>query len=406
MEKQKNTGIIIPLIIIGMMFFVVGFALGINSYIVPLLESALEVSSGQSYMILAATFAAFLIFSYPATSLIVKIGYKKTIVLSFVVFAVGFLLFVPSAQYRSLPLFLLASFVCGTANTILQAAINPYATYLGPIDSAARRISIMGICNIVAWPVSPLFLSWLIGKSIDSMRLSDIIFPFYVLTVIFVILGILVWISPLKEMKFGEQEDEDLQGAYDDGRTSIWQFPHLILGSIALFMYVGIETIAMASSVDYALSLGLPSPEQYALVPSAGMIAGYLFGIIMIPGYLSQSAALRLHSWIAVAGTLLVVLLPARFSVYAVAIVTFGCSVMYPAIFPLALEGLGKFAKTGSSILVACIAGGSVVPLLYGFLKDWVGSQSAYWIGIPCFLFIMYYAYYGYRLKKPVRKNG
>lgn len=178
MEKQKNTGIIIPLIIIGMMFFVVGFALGINSYIVPLLESALEVSSGQSYMILAATFAAFLIFSYPATSLIVKIGYKKTIVLSFAVFAVGFLLFVPSAQYRSLPLFLLASFVCGTANTILQAAINPYATYLGPIESAARRISIMGICNIVAWPVSPLFLSWLIGKSIDSMRLSDIIFPF------------------------------------------------------------------------------------------------------------------------------------------------------------------------------------------------------------------------------------
>ena len=401
MELRKNGGIVIPLVIIGMMFFVVGFALGINSYIVPLLESALEVSSGQSYMILAATFAAFFVFSYPATSLILRIGYRKTMVLAFAVFAAGFLLFVPSAQCRSLPLFLLASFVCGTANTILQAAINPYATYLGPIESAARRISIMGICNIIAWPVSPLFLSCLIGKTIDSMSLSDIIFPFYILAVIFVILGIFVWLSPLKEMKFGEQE-EDLEGAYDDGRTSIWQFPHLILGSIALFMYVGIETIAMASSVDYAVSLGLSDPEQYALIPSIGMVAGYVFGIIMIPGYLSQSAALRLHSWIAVAGTLLVVLLPARMSVYAVAVVTFGCSVMYPAIFPLALDGLGKFAKTGSSILVACIAGGSIVPLLYGFLKDWVGSQAAYWIGIPCFLFIMYYAYCGYRLKKPV----
>ena len=398
--SDRRTGNAIPLAIIGMMFFTVGFALGVNSYIVPLLENALDVSSGQSYMILAATFAAFLIFSYPATSVIFRIGYRRTIVLSFAIFAVGFLLFVPSAKLQSLPLFLMASFVCGTANTVLQAAINPYATYLGPIDTAARRISIMGICNIIAWPVSPLFLSWLVGKSLDSMVLADIIFPFYVLAGIFVILGLLVWLSPLKEIPFGEQEsDEEASDSADEGKTSIWQFPHLILGSIALFMYVGIETIAMASSVDYAVSLALPNPEQYALIPSIGMVAGYVFGIVMIPKYLSQSGALRLHSWIAVAGTLGVVLLPPRLSVYAVMIVTFGCSVMYPAIFPLALKGLGRFAKTGSSILVACIAGGSVIPLLYGFLKDWVGSQAAYWIGIPCFLFIMYYAYIGYRQK-------
>ena len=368
--SDRRTGNAIPLAIIGMMFFTVGFALGVNSYIVPLLENALDVSSGQSYMILAATFAAFLIFSYPATSVIFRIGYRRTIVLSFAIFAVGFLLFVPSAKLQSLPLFLVASFVCGTANTVLQAAINPYATYLGPIDTAARRISIMGICNIIAWPVSPLFLSWLVGKSLDSMVLADIIFPFYVLAGIFVILGLLVWLSPLKEIPFGEQEgDEEASDSADEGKTSIWQFPHLILGSIALFMYVGIETIAMASSVDYAVSLALPNPEQYALIPSIGMVAGYVFGIVMIPKYLSQSGALRLHSWIAVAGTLGVVLLPPRLSVYAVMIVTFGCSVMYPAIFPLALKGLGRFAKTGSSILVACIAGGSVIPLLYGFLK-------------------------------------
>ena len=398
--SDRRTGNAIPLAIIGMMFFTVGFALGVNSYIVPLLENALDVSSGQSYMILAATFAAFLIFSYPATSVIFRIGYRRTIVLSFAIFAVGFLLFVPSAKLQSLPLFLVASFVCGTANTVLQAAINPYATYLGPIDTAARRISIMGICNIIAWPVSPLFLSWLVGKSLDSMVLADIIFPFYVLAGIFVILGLLVWLSPLKEIPFGEQEgDEEASDSADEGKTSIWQFPHLILGSIALFMYVGIETIAMASSVDYAVSLALPNPEQYALIPSIGMVAGYVFGIVMIPKYLSQSGALRLHSWIAIAGTLGVVLLPPRLSVYAVMIVTFGCSVMYPAIFPLALKGLGRFAKTGSSILVACIAGGSVIPLLYGFLTDWVGSQAAYWIGIPCFLFIMYYAYIGYRQK-------
>jgi fucose permease len=165
-------------------------------------------------------------------------------------------------------------------------------------------------------------------------------------------------------------------------------------------MYVGVETIAMASSVDYAASLSLPNPEQYAIIPSLGMVLGYIFGIIMIPKFVSQSGALRIHSWIAIAGTLAVVLLPEKLSIYAVAVVTFGCSVMYPAIFPLALKGLGKFADKGSSILVACIAGGSVVPLLYGFLKDWVGSQDAYWIAIPCFAFILYYAYIGYNLGK------
>lgn len=398
-HSRSGSKYLVPLIIIGMMFFVVGFALGINSYIVPLLQGALNVSSGQSYLILASTFAAFLLFSYPATALITRIGYKKTIVLSFGIFALGFILFVPSAKLQSLPLFMIASFICGTGNTVLQAAINPYATYLGDINTAARRISIMGICNILAWPVSPMFLSWLIGKSIDKMALSDIVFPFYVLTAIFVVLGLLVWISPLKEMAFGEQEEDAGDASLAQGKTSIMQFPHLILGAIALFMYVGVETIAMASSVDYAASLALPNPEQYAFVPSIGMMLGYIFGIIMIPKYLSQSGALRIHSWIAIAGTLAVVLLPQQYSIYAVAVVTFGCSVMYPAIFPLALKGLGRFADKGSSILVACIAGGSIVPLAYGFLKDAVGSQDAYWIAIPCFAFILYYAYIGCNLK-------
>lgn len=398
MSKKQND-YIIPLAIIGFMFFVVGFALGINSYIVPLLQSALDVSSGQSYLLLAATFAAFLLFSYPATAMISKIGYKKTIVASFAIFALGFVLFVPSAKLQSLPLFIIASFICGTGNTVLQAAINPYATYLGPIDTAARRISIMGICNILAWPVSPMFLAWLIGKKLDDMVLADIIFPFYVLAGIFVLLGALVWVSPLKEMAFGEQEEENTDTSASEGKTSIFQFPHLVLGAIALFMYVGIETVAMASSVDFAASLSLPDPEQYAVIPSIGMILGYVFGIIMIPKYLSQSGALRLHAWIAIAGTLAVVLLPEKMSIYAVAVVTFGCSVMYPAIFPLALKGLGKFAEQGSSILVASIVGGSIVPLVYGFLKDWIGSQPAYWIGIPCFGFILFYAYIGYKMK-------
>ena len=299
---------------------------------------------------------------------------------------------------------MIASFICGTGNTVLQAAINPYATYLGPIDTAARRISIMGICNIVAWPVASIFLAKLIGKELDQIVVGDIIFPFYVLAGIFVLLGILVWVSPLKEMAFGEQEEESGDSSEAEGKTSIFQFPHLILGALALFMYVGVETIAMASSVGYAEELGLTNPEQYAFIPSIGMILGYIFGVVMIPKFLSQSGALRIHSWIAIAGTLAVILLPKQFSIYAVAVVTFGCSVMYPAIFPLAVKGLGKFADKGSSILVSCIVGGAIVPLIYGFLKDWVGGQAAYWVGIPCFAFILFYAYVGYKMKGKSRK--
>lgn len=401
MNKSKQQSRIVPLAIIGMMFFIVGFALGINSYIVPLLQSTLKVSSGESYLILAATFIAFFVFSYPATSLITRIGYKKTMVLAFAAFAVGFLLFIPSARLGSLALFIVASFVCGTGNTILQAAINPYATFLGPIESAARRISVMGICNIVAWPLAPLFLSWIVGKELSAMSLDDIITPFYVIAAIFVVLGVMVWFSPLKEMPLeGDEQLTPEEIAASEGKTSIWQFPHLILGALALFMYVGIETIAMAASVDYAVGLGLPSPERYALVPSIGMILGYLCAIILIPKYLSQSKALKIHSWIAILGTLMVVLLPPRWSILSVGVVTLGCSVMYPAIWPLALKGLGRFTKAGSSILVSCIAGGAIVPLLFGLLKDWLHSpQAPYWIGIPCFGLVLYYAYFGYKLK-------
>ena len=175
MTRKNNY--LLPLAFIGLMFFTVGFALGINSYLVPLLQSTLEVSSGQSYLIIAATFSAFLIFSYPSARIIRGIGYRRTMALSFVIFAAGFLLFVPSARMGSLGLFLLASFVCGVGNTVLQAAINPYITILGPIDSAARRISIMGICNKLAWPVAPIFLAAVIGKEVGDAVLTDIDLP-------------------------------------------------------------------------------------------------------------------------------------------------------------------------------------------------------------------------------------
>lgn len=398
---NKTHNYTLPLAIIGSMFFIVGFALGINSYLIPLLQSTLEVSSGMSYLLIASTFCAFLLFSYPAAKIIGKIGYKKTMSLSFVLFAVAFVLFIPSAKGESLPLFIFASFLSGVANTVLQTAINPYVTILGPMESGARRMSLMGICNSMAWAAAPVFLATIIGKSIDEAVLTDITTPFIIIIFIFVVLGIFTLFAPLEEVKAtGEDESQADDCPYAAGKTSIWQFPHLILGALAMFFYTGVETLALSSVVDYANSLHLPNPQVYALWPSIGMAIGYILGIIFIPRFISQVKALRICCWLAVIGTLLIVLTPSHVSIWCVAFIALACSLMNPAIWPLAITDLGRFTKVGSSLVVASFGGGALIPLIFGFLKDGIGNQAAYWICLPCYLFIFYYAYVGYRIRK------
>ena len=397
---QNTQKIIVPLIFIGIMFFVIGFALGINSYLVPLLNNTLGISSGKSYLVIAATFSAFLVLGYPSAYVITKIGYKYTMALSFILFAAGFYLFILSAEQSSFPLFLLASFVSGAGNTFLQATVNPYVTILGSIESAARRISIMGICNKLAWPVAPVFLAAVIGKKIEDVQLTDINLPFYIIIGFFIFLGILVLFAPLPEVKaVGEDEESAGDCPYAAGKTSIWQFPHLLLGAFTLFLYVGVETLALATVVDYATDLKLPNPEDYAIYPSIGLVAGYIVGILFIPKYLSQGAALRMCSVIAIIGSLLFVLLPAELSIYSFLLVSFGCSLLWPALWPLAIVDLGRFTKQGSSLLVSSIVGGAVIPLIFGFIKDGTGAQNAYWIMLPCFLVILFYGIYGYKIR-------
>lgn len=389
---------LLPLCFIGMMFFTVGFATGINGYFVPFLENNLHLSSSQSYLVIAATFIAFLVFSFPASAIIGRIGYKRTMALSFFLFALAFALFIPAARLASFALYLLACFLSGTANTILQAAINPYVTILGPIDSAARRISIMGICNSLALSLPSVFLAAVTRKNIDQVALGDLDKPFLIIIAALVLLGILTFFAPLEEIKAaGEENEEDCP--YAAGKKSLWQFPHLLLGALALFVYVGVENLALLTVLDYAQDLGLPNPERYTLFPGIGMAAGYILGILLIPKYLSQVNALRACTWLAVLDSLLIVLTPPTVSIWCVALLSFACSLMYPAIWPLAITDLGKFTKKGSSLLVASIGGGALIPLLFGALKDAVGSQSAYWICLPFYLLILYYAYYGYKIR-------
>lgn len=397
-NQTKNGGYIIPLAVVGLMFFAIGFALGINSYLIPLLKKTLDLTSGQSYLVLAATFSAFFIFGYPASMTIAKIGYKKTMALSFLMFAVGFYLYIPSAEMMSLPLFLVASFISGMGNTFLQASVNPYITILGPIESAAKRMSIMGICNKLAWPIAPMFLALVIGKSVENVELADTFKPFHIIIGVFIVLGIISLISPLPEVKAaGEDNAEDCP--YAAKKTSIWQFPHLLLGVLALFLYVGVETVSLGTLVDYANSLKLPNAEIYAWIAPVGLVIGYLCGAILIPKYLSQSKALIICSLLAIFGSVMVVIMPEQYSIYFIAFMALGCSLMWPALWPLAMTDLGKFTKAGSSLMVIAIVGGAIIPTAYGFLKDAFTAQQAYWICLPCFLFILYYALKGHKIR-------
>jgi glucose/galactose transporter len=398
--NKKSSYYFFPIVILGTMFFAIGFALGINSYLIPLLNQALEISSAESYLVLAATFSAFLIFGYPASLVIGKIGYKKTMALSFLLFSIGFFLYIPSAKMESLTLFLVASFISGMGNTFLQATVNPYVTILGPIESAAKRMSIMGIANKLAWPIAPMFLALVIGKSVNEVSLADTQLPFMIIIGVFLLLGVLALLAPLPEVKAaGEDEDSVDDCPYAAKKTSVWQFPHLLLGVLALFLYVGVETISLGTLVDYAESLNLPNPEYYAWIAPVGMVIGYVAGIVLIPKYLSQSRALLIVSVIAIFGSLMVVLTPPEMSIYFVVFMALGCSLMWPAIWPLAMTDLGRFTKAGSSLMVIAIVGGALIPTIYGFVKDAFGAQNAYWVAVPIFLYILYYALKGHKIR-------
>ena len=402
MKEQKN--FLIPMAFIGLMFFTCGFALGINSLLVPVLKVSMQVTSMKAYMLIGATFLPFLIFGYPAGMLISKIGYKHTMASAFAMFSLAFAVFILSAKEESFILFLVASFACGTANTFLQSAINPYVTILGPTESAAQRISIMGMINKLAWPVSPLFIAFVVGNS-DHIAVADLTKPFAVIIGLFVLLGVISFFAPLPEVKaVGEdnkEEDAESQkvSTYANSKHSIFQFPHLVLGSLAIFFYVGAETIVLGTLIDYANELGLSHPENYSWIAPICISVGYLSGIIFIPKYLSQTRALQICSLVALAGTALVVFLPGTLSIYCIGIMALGCSLMWPAFWPLALMDLGKFTKEGSSLLTMGLIGGAVITVLFGLLKDIADIQWAYSICLVSFAYIVFYAFKGYKLR-------
>lgn len=410
-NNRKSYGLAIA--IIGLLFFVLGFAIGINTYLIPFLREVFNLSTAASYLVMAATFSSFVVFGIPSGFIINKIGYKGGIVLSFVVMAIGMILFVPSARATSFPLFLLALFIGGVGQTLLQTSINPYITILGPEESAARRICMMGIANKVAYALGPIVLS--IFMSLQDINVNDIIEPFYIIATIFLVGAGISFFAPLPEIQ-AKSITENARNDTSEGRSSIFQFPHLFFGIGAVFLYIGVETLSLGTVLDYAIRLdfspfiifdiNMMAPEIFVSYATFSMIIGYLAGIVLIPKFISQQKALSYSSLLGLIITVLVLFLSSNWSVFLVAILGVANAVMWPAIWPLSLAGLGKLTKTGSSVLVLGIVGGAVVPLIFGWMVDILTYQLAYWICLPCYLYILFFATIGYKIKKQDVKVG
>ncbi len=375
MKTKKN--LVIPMLLIGSMFAVLGFALGINAFFVPFVKEAFHISITMSYLVMTATFLSFVVFGLPSGAIIKKFGYKGGMIIAFLIMALGFYLIAPAAKMISFPLLLLALFISGMGQTLLTGAVNTYVTILGSAESAAKRIAIMGICSKTFYAVASLMLA--VFMDLTNVHIEDTILPFYIISGVLVVMGVLYYFAPLPEVVAdGEENDDSTVSTYSTSKTSIFQFPHLLLGILAVFFDIGVEYIALGTINDYAAILHLPSPENYVWFVSAAMVIGYLLGVFFIPKFISQAMALILSTVFGILFAIIIVVSPVSISIYFVALLGLANALMWPAIWPLSIADLGKFTKMGSSFLVMGIIGGAFLPLLFGYIADVASHQVAY----------------------------
>ncbi len=405
--------------IIGILFFIFGFVTWLNGILIPYLKIACELTTFESLLVAFAFYISYFVMALPSSWVLSKTGFKKGMMVGLLIMSVGALIFIPAAMTRTYSVFLAGLFVMGTGLAILQTASNPYITIIGPRETAAKRISIMGICNKLAGAIAPLILAYFILSDGDAFVLklqtmslaekavaldelaSRVISPYIVIAVVLAILGIMVLYSPLPEVETEPEEAVDKDVA--TSRTSIFHFPHLWLGALALFLYVGVEVIAGDTIIRYGISLGIPIAEAkiFTTFTLISMIVGYVFiGIILIPRVISQRTALTWSAVMGVVFTILAVYTEGKTSVLFVALLGLANALVWPAMWPLAIHDLGKFIKTGSSILIMMIAGGALLPLLWGRISDLFpqNPQYAYWVCVPCYLYILFYSLRGYRV--------
>lgn len=427
-QKQFKAPIV-PLLIIGSLFFIFGFVSWVNAILIPYFKIACELSHIQAYLVTLSFYIAYLVMAIPASWLLNRYGFKKGMMIGLWCMSLGTLFFVPAALTRTYGIFLTGLFAIGTGLSILQTAANPYVTVIGPIDSAAKRISIMGLCNKFAGIISPLIFAAVILKSTDSELFAQlnngvligvareaaldelirrVIFPYTVLSLFLFLFGILIKKSSLPEIEPEKQNNSETPA---ESRSSVLQYPYLVLGVLAIFFHVGSQVIAIDTIIGYAQFMGMDLIEAKAF-PSYTMtctLIGYFIGVLLIPRVLSQRTALQICTVLGMLFSLCVLLLDfnvdilehqSNVSIWFLCLMGLPNALIYAGIWPLAIHGLGKFTNLGSSMMVMALCGNAFLPIIYGYFADQLGVRMAYWILIPCFLYLIFFSFKGYKIEK------
>ncbi|WP_113661485.1 sugar MFS transporter [Pedobacter nanyangensis] len=418
---------VVSISIIGLLFFIFGFVTWINAILIPFFKIACELNHFQSYLVAFAFYIAYLVMSLPAGYLLKKVGFKKGMMFGFWAMCIGALLFVPAGLTRTYGIFLTGLFTLGIGLAILQTAANPYITILGAKERAAQRFSIMGICNKLAGIIAPLLFSAVVLHPTDSTLFKKIallqglekaqaldaliqrvVLPYGVVAALLLVLGLFVRFSPLPEIDTDHESAEVL--STNAGKSSVLDFPYLVLGAFAIFFHVGSQVIAVDSIVNYATHHGMDFMEaktfpSYTLTAT---IVGYLLGITFIPKVLSQLKALKICTVLGLVLSCCILLFSKQtvlfghqtdISVWFIVLLGFANSMIWAGVWPLALDNLGRFIKTGASLLIMGLCGNAIMPLLYGYWADQHGLREAYWVLIPCYVYLIFYAFYGHKIK-------
>jgi len=424
-DKPKSNAL--PMAIVAGLFFILGFATWLNGSLMPYLKQILQLTPFEASLIVGSFYIAVTFTALPSASIIRKVGYKNGMALGIAAMMIAGLLFIPAAETQIFPLFLFAQLVMGSGITLLQTAVNPYVVRLGSEESAAARISIMGILNKSAGVIAPMVFAALILSGFEShhgeiltveqiKEMADsLIMPYLGMAIFLGLLALVVKKLPLPELP---SEADDENNTNKGHVKEALAHPNLAFGVLALFFYVAVEVIAGDTIGTFALSLGV---KNYAVMTSYTMVCmviGYILGIFLIPKYISQHLALTgsailglvltlavtlsdTHSFV-IANSLLVPFGGAQLpdTLLLIAFLGLANAIVWPAVFPLALSGLGKLTSTGSALLIMGISGGAFGPMIWGLTSEGLGQQGAYIVMLPCYLFILFYAVKGHKMRK------
>lgn len=436
LNNSSKSSYLASLFMCGCLYFIFGFVSWVNSILIPYFKVACDLHNEVlGYLVAFAFYIAYLVMSIPASVMLNKIGFKRGVEYGLWVMAMGALLFVPAAITRTYALFLAGLFSFGIGLAILQTAANPFVTIIGPIESAARRISIMGICNKFAGIVSPLIFSALVIREADKTTMAlvksgqlvgpakeqaldemilNVIPPYLCLAVLLFVFGVVFYKSSIPDI-----DPKSLNKAEEgDGseRKSIFAYPYLILGALAMFCHVGSQVISVDTSIRYAESMGATLDEA-KILPSltlACILVGYLCGIALIPKYLKQQKALLICTITGLVLSLCVIFasgsvelfgMQTDISLWFLILLGLPNSLIFAGIWPLAIRNLGKYTNLGSSFLVMGLCGNAFLPLIYGWVADNFGLRVGYWVLVPCFLYLIFYAAVGHSIEHWIPKK-